>query len=143
MRIVAVRFFIFRYQETIMSVITTIAAVPIGKMRFEELQSRFNSCCSSDSYVRNLLMVSVFVTAVTLAYTSNSRSGQNNPVIMAIVASLFPEVYLIQAGVRMVIVNDYFLHHHHVDFHNTYPVRTNCNPATSPVLPSPQRWQGK
>ena len=49
----------------------------------------------------------ILILAVILAYVCNKRSGKNNPILMAIVAFFFPEIYLIQAGVRSLVTKDY------------------------------------
>lgn len=49
----------------------------------------------------------ILVLAVVLAYVCNKRSGKNNPILVAIVAFFFPEIYLLQAGIRSLALNDY------------------------------------
>ena len=79
--------------------------------RMNDLRKRIQSTAQCDpGYIQSLVAVTIFVVAVTLAYTANSRSGKNSPILMAGVAALFPEVYLIQATVRMYIVKNYDLY---------------------------------
>jgi hypothetical protein len=54
-----------------------------------------------DSRIALILSVS----AAALAYVANNRSKAHDPLLMAIVGALFPEIYLTQALVRHVLGN--------------------------------------
>lgn len=64
--------------------------------------------CFDDEYMKAVdmqMMISgmvITIAAVTLAYASNSKSGVNSPIAIALLAFMFPEIYLLQAGVRAV-----------------------------------------
>ena len=51
--------------------------------------------------------IGVTVAAVYVAYTCNKRSGKFNPVMMGMVAALFPEIYLVQSTARNLVGDQY------------------------------------
>ena len=62
----------------------------------------------NSSKLYGMFALAISVGAATLAYTANKRSKVHNPVLMAIVAILFSEIYLVQAGVRYA-TGDYII----------------------------------
>jgi len=54
-----------------------------------------------------LIKLFVHILAISIAYVCNNRSRKNNKYLMFIVAGLFPEIYLLQAGIRKYLLNDY------------------------------------
>lgn len=54
-----------------------------------------------------LIKLFIHVLAISIATVCNNRSRKNNQYLMLIVAALFPEIYLLQAGIRKYLLNDY------------------------------------
>ena len=58
-------------------------------------------------YIKSTPRLIIQFIAVYIAYNCNKKSKVNNPVTVAIIAFIFPEIYLIQAAVRKYILNEY------------------------------------
>lgn len=54
-----------------------------------------------------LIKLFLHIFAISIAYVCNKRSGKHNKYFMLIVAAIFPEIYLLQAGIRKYLLNDY------------------------------------
>ena len=54
-----------------------------------------------------IFMISVTVLAMYVAYNCNKASGKYNPIAMAIVAGIFPEIYLVQCTARSLVNKTY------------------------------------
>ena len=54
-----------------------------------------------------IIKLFVHIFAISMAYVCNKRSRKNNKYLMFVVSALFPEIYLLQVGIRKYILNDY------------------------------------
>ena len=54
-----------------------------------------------------LLAIFIAVAAAVLAYTANERSKVHSPLMMMVVAFVFADIYLIQAGLRYFVFDSY------------------------------------
>ena len=54
-----------------------------------------------------LIKLFIHVLAISISLVCNNRSRKNNKYLMLIVAALFPEIYLLQVGIRKYLLNDY------------------------------------
>lgn len=90
--------------------VTVLAAGPkaVAKIKGEEPENRYGSHagCSWGAVLSVVIQLGIIVMAVWLAYTCNKRSGKHSPILMAILAFFFSEIYLIQAGIRY-LMGDY------------------------------------
>ena len=59
------------------------------------------------NYLLNYIRLFFCVAAVCIAFICNKKSQKHNKYLMAVVAFLFPEIYLSQVIVRKYILNDY------------------------------------
>ena len=59
------------------------------------------------NYLSNYIRLFFCVASVCIAFICNKRSKKHNKYLMALVAFLFPEIYLSQVIVRKFILNDY------------------------------------
>ena len=63
-----------------------------------------------NSYIlfrHTLFAVAFQVLAVYVAYKCNKRTETNNKYLSALLAFLFPDIYLMQAGIRKFFLDDY------------------------------------
>ena len=63
-----------------------------------------------NSYIlfrQTLFAVAFQVLAVYVAYKCNKRTETNNKYLSALLAFLFPDIYLMQAGIRKFFLDDY------------------------------------
>ena len=56
---------------------------------------------------QSLFAVAFQVLAVYVAYKCNKRSETNNKYLSALLAFLFPDIYLMQAFIRKIFLDDY------------------------------------
>jgi len=85
-----------------MVLVATAAALTVKKSSNQNNNSNSSETDdSSDAAIHAAFGLILTITAVCLAVTANKRgTGWKNPVLMGVVAFLFSDIYLIQAGVR-------------------------------------------
>ena len=58
-------------------------------------------------YYLYIFRIFLQILAMCFAYVCNNRSKKNNKYLMLFIAFLFPEYYLLQAGIRKYLLHDY------------------------------------